>query len=544
MIVFEPSHRTPLVSVVITCFNQGHFLSEAISSAVKQTWTNIEIIVVDDGSWDNTREVTAKFHGVRYHHQPNSGLSAARNRGVALSRGAYIIFLDADDWLYPRAVETNLRYIADTEYAFVSGWHDKVDEWNYPVGQDDQVVIEADHYLHLLRGNYIGMHACVMYRRSVFDEFRFDTSLDACEDYDLYLRITRKYPVFNHCEKLAAYRIHGQNMSARLPFMLSRVLKVLRRQRAHLRTQPERKAFLEGRQIWKRYYSRKLFGAIVARLDGRHGTASLTELLTLLRYYPRGMARYVGKWLMNTVKHGLRRRLPDPILSRLHEAGFVTNYTPRPGFVRDGDFHRVTPFSYDFGYDRGGPIDRVYIESFLDANRKWITGTVLEIGDNEYTMRFGGANVAKSDILHVDSSNAKATYIGDITHIPQIPSEKFDCIIFTQTLHLIYDFKSALNTCHRILKPGGSLLLTVPGISHIDYGEWRDFWLWSFTDKAIRRLLLENFREDAIEVRSYGNVYVSAAFLYGMGLPECKKEFLTYNDPSYQLIVSARATKW
>jgi hypothetical protein len=110
-------------------------------------------------------------------------------------------------------------------------------------------------------------------------------------------------------------------------------------------------------------------------------------------------------------------------------------------------------------------------------------------------------------------------------------------------LHLIYDFKSALATCHRILKPGGCLLLTVPGISHIDHGLWKDYWLWSFTDTSIRKVLRESFSEQGIDIRTFGNVYVAAAFLYGMGLPEFKKEFLSHQDPSYQVIISAKAIK-
>jgi SAM-dependent methyltransferase len=243
------------------------------------------------------------------------------------------------------------------------------------------------------------------------------------------------------------------------------------------------------------------------------------------------------------VKHNLKQKLPDTVLKSLHQAGIYEQYIPKPGNINPGDFERATPFSYEFGFDRGGAIDRFYIENFLEENAHLVSGTVLEIGDNDYTLRYGADRVKKSDILHVDSRNPKATYVGDITDAPQIESNSFDCIILTQTLHLIYDFRSALKTCFRILKPGGSLLLTVPGISHIDHGEWKDYWLWSFTDKSMRRLMLENFDEGRVETKTYGNVYVAAAFLYGMGLPEFKKEFLSHHDPSYQVIISVKATK-
>jgi SAM-dependent methyltransferase len=223
--------------------------------------------------------------------------------------------------------------------------------------------------------------------------------------------------------------------------------------------------------------------------------------------------------------------------------GGYKHYTPPPGKVRFGDFNRAMPFSNDFGYDRGGPVDRFYIEGFLDENRQYVYGNVLEVGDNEYTMRFGSRAVSQSDILHVDASNPKATYVGDITNIPQIPSGIFDCIIFTQTLHLIYDFKSALSTCYRILKPGGCLLLTVPGITPIDRGEWKDYWLWSFTDTAMSKLMTETFNGSQVDIKTYGNVFVASGFLYGMGLTEFPKEALQVHDQGYQIIISVRAIK-
>jgi glycosyltransferase involved in cell wall biosynthesis len=544
MIIFEPHDPSNLVSVIITCFNQGRFLRESIASVLRQSYPRVELIVIDDGSWDNTREVALQFQTVKYIHQPNSGLAAARNRGVAESHGKFLVFLDADDWLYPQAIETNLGYFQSSgTYAFVSGWHDKVDEWNYPLENENTITLTADHYLHLLQGNYIGMHAAVMYQRWVFSHFKFDTSLDACEDYDLYFKITREYPVCHHGERVAAYRIHGHSMSARIPFMLANVLKVCKRQRPLLRTDEERQALDRGIKTWKKYYSRKTYLALLRNMAAGQEGAAARELILLCKYYPSGLFRYILKKTKHAFVSKLKRNLPDPVLKSLFAAGLYKRYTPKPGSVNGGDFQRIAPFSYDFGFERGGPVDRFYIENFLDANKKYISGRVLEIGDNAYTLRFGENKVIQSDILHVDHTNSKATYIGDITHVPQIPSGCFDCIIFTQTLHLIYDFKSALQTCFRILKPGGCLLLTVPGISQVDYGEWKDYWLWSFTTNSIRRMLLETFHERHLEVQCYGNVYVAAAFLYGMGLPEVKKDFLYYHDPGYQVIISAKAIK-
>ncbi len=537
--------RRPLVSVIITCYNQGKFLIDAIASVQKQTHSNIEIIVVDDGSTDNTREVAGSFVNVRYFYQPNAGLSAARNHGAAHSNGGFVVFLDADDLLYPEGVNINLGLLLENpSWAFVSGGHDKVDEWLFPLSeQDELVVIPANHYQALLRGNYIGMHAAVMYRRAVLDEFEFDTKLRSCEDYDLYLKITRSCPVGCHLQKIAAYRHHRENMSAKHHNMLKQVLKVHRSQLPLMLNENERKAWREGVQIWRKYYASRMYQELFLAIGANKRWPTLAELGTLTVILPGKAKDYILRKANHDVRALLKNHLPDYILKWLHRTGIYRYYTPRPGKIQTGDFNRLTPFSADFGFDRGGAIDRFYIEKFLEENAHRIKGHVLEIGDNEYTLRFGGNRISQSDILHVDGRNPKATYIGDLSDVPQVPSDEFDCIIFTQTLHLIYDFKNALRSCYRILKPGGCLLLTVPGISRIDKGEWRDYWLWSFTDTSIKRLMKETFNGSAVTVNTYGNVYVAAAFLYGMGLPEFRRDCLLQTDPGFQVIISASAVK-
>lgn len=226
----------------------------------------------------------------------------------------------------------------------------------------------------------------------------------------------------------------------------------------------------------------------------------------------------------------------------LRKAGLL-QHAPSINKVNFGDFNRTTPFSKEFGYDRGGPVDRYYIENFLEANKRDIKGNVLEIGDNDYTIRFGGSQVTKSDILHVDEKNPAATYVGDLSDAPHVPDNKFDCVVLTQTLHLIYNYKEAIQTCYRILKPGGVLLLTVPGISNIDYTDWGHLWLWAFTDNAIKKILAESFRSEHITTEVHGNVLVATAFLYGMGLPEIDKSKMDECDPHYQVIITGRAVK-
>lgn len=536
--------KLPLISVVIPCYNHARYLPEAVASVKIQSYQNFEIIIVDDGSTDDTKAVCETLAGTKYIFQRNQGLSAARNTGIDNAQGDYFVFLDADDYLFPDALRLNVHFLqGDPRLAFVSGAHEKVDAKKQIIREDPQPVIKSDHYRALLEGNYIGMHATVMYTRWILSEFRFDTNLRACEDYDLYFRIARKYPVANHGEKIAAYRIHGNNMSANIPFMLDMVLKVQGAQEPLLKNDEERKSFQRGIAVWKDYYEKRLYHVLKDKFWRSKQRPSDEELAQLEKLSPALHSQLKKQMMKQEMKSLVKKVIPDVIISRLNRIGLVKQYTPPVGTVSFGDLERAVPISRSFGYERGGPVDRFYIENFLRNNTQIIKGRAFEIGDNAYTKQFGGANVEKSDVLHVYQANDSVTFLGDLTDAPHIPSDIFDCIILTQTLHLIYDYKAALRTCHRILKPGGTLLATVPGITNVDPDEWKEFWLWAFTDTAMRKVFAETFPGANIEIKTYGNVYIATAFLYGLGLPEINKDLLEKHDPSYQVIISIKATK-
>lgn len=214
------------------------------------------------------------------------------------------------------------------------------------------------------------------------------------------------------------------------------------------------------------------------------------------------------------------------------------------GAVRFGDLRRLTPISQTFGFDRGTPIDRHYIEGFLSQNAADIRGRVLEIGDNSYTVTFGGTRVDRSDILSVEFSNPKATFVGDIAQSDVLPEATFDCIVLTQTLQYIFEPHAAIATMFRALKPGGVLLLTVPSVkSRTDGPAWGATWYWWFTSAAIKRLLEGSFQRDAIAVQTYGNLFVATAFHFGVALEELRRDELEASDPDFPVIVGARAIK-
>ncbi len=218
--------------------------------------------------------------------------------------------------------------------------------------------------------------------------------------------------------------------------------------------------------------------------------------------------------------------------------------SPRVGTLDFGDLHRTTPVSDVFGLDRGTPVDRYYIEGFLGGHRELIRGRVLEIGDRTYTERFGGDAVEHSDILHLTGEAEGATIIADLTSAPQIPDASFDCIILTQTLHFTYAMELVVAEVRRILRPGGSVLCTVPGISQIsryDMDRWGDY--WRLTDLSARELFQTAFAVGEVEVTTYGNVFAAMALLHGLALEEVDRSKLDVLDPDYQVIVAVRATK-
>jgi SAM-dependent methyltransferase len=214
------------------------------------------------------------------------------------------------------------------------------------------------------------------------------------------------------------------------------------------------------------------------------------------------------------------------------------------GWVRFGSLRRVNPVDRDFGAQWGQIIDRYYIEKFLEQHASDIQGRVLEVADNGYTRRFGGKGVTRSDVLHYVQGNANATIVADLTDGREIPSDTFDCIILTQTLQFIFDLNAAVRTLHRILRPGGALLVTSHGISQIsphDMEHWGEY--WRFTSLSARRIFTEVFPPECVQVQAYGNVLVAMAFLHGLTAQELRREELEYHDRAYEVIVAVRVSK-
>jgi SAM-dependent methyltransferase len=209
-------------------------------------------------------------------------------------------------------------------------------------------------------------------------------------------------------------------------------------------------------------------------------------------------------------------------------------------FVSFGGLRRVAPISPGGG-SRGTPIDRYYIEGFLERHAADIHGRVLEFCEKAYAARFGAERVTRSDVLSIESNNPNSTFIGDLAGINDLPNDAFDCIIVTQVFQYVYDLRAAVATLRRIAKPGGVILATMPGITPVHIDPWP--WTWTMTTVSAERLFREAFPDGNTAVESHGNVLAAIAFLHGLACEEFNRAELDYHDPSYAVTIAVRAVK-
>jgi glycosyltransferase involved in cell wall biosynthesis len=303
----EAPEKAALVSVIVPCYNAAAFLPEALQSALQQTYPRIEILVVDDGSTDATPEV-ARRYPVHYIRQENRGVSAARNAGIAHSHGEFLVFLDADDRLASTGIEDGMTALEQNPHCMMAvGEHRYILEDGAPAGVSRKGPVRRDLYTMLLESNFVESVGSAIYRRDVFDrEGGFDNSLDAAEDYALYLRITRRNAAVIHRAVVSEYRLHGSNTSRNSELMLRRTLEVICRERRHIEGDPGRlRAYRKGLRGWRRKYGRQLsFELARAGRPGGEGRPEGVKLLA--REYPFGalmlvMLRFIPRGLVDAV---------------------------------------------------------------------------------------------------------------------------------------------------------------------------------------------------------------------------------------------------
>lgn len=209
------------------------------------------------------------------------------------------------------------------------------------------------------------------------------------------------------------------------------------------------------------------------------------------------------------------------------------------------NLRHLEPISRQFGLDRGTPIDRVYIEHFIAKHKQDIKGSVCEIAEDTYSKKFGEREqISKIEVFHYSNDNPQATIIGDLTKITTLPAGIIDCFILTQTLNFIEDVPSAIKGIHHMLAVNGTALITVAGlcqISRYDMDRWGDY--WRFTSLSLQRSLAKVFGDNNVTIENFGNVLSATALLQGLSAEELTQRELEYNDPDYQIVITARVIK-
>jgi glycosyltransferase involved in cell wall biosynthesis len=287
-----------LVSVVIPCFGQAHYLGEAIESVLAQNYPHLEVVVIDDESNDNASSIASRYPGVRCVREANSGMAGARNVGIRNTNGDFLVFLDADDRLLPEAVEAGLRELErHPECACAIGTYRRTSHDGKPLNTHLQPAVDRGQYAQLMRNNWAGFPARAIYRRSLLEHVRgFDPDLDAAADFGFNLAIARQFPIASHEALVAEHREHGRNSSGDAAKMLTETLAAMRQQRPHIKGDRDlARAYRHGRRHWKAYYGDLLAAQARESLsEHRYGDA-LREAALLVRHQPRGLLALFGK---------------------------------------------------------------------------------------------------------------------------------------------------------------------------------------------------------------------------------------------------------
>jgi glycosyltransferase involved in cell wall biosynthesis len=513
----------PLVSVVTIFLDAARFLDETVASILGQTCDDLELLLVDDGSHDGSAAIArlwaerepSRVRCLAHPGRANRGMSASRNLGLRAARGRYLALCDADDvWLPDKVARQVALLDAEPRAGMVWGrpeyWHgwtgrpaDARRDHVPPLGAPPGRVVAPPELLLRLYPLGPGTAPCpsdLMFRREVFErtggfEETFHGPYALYEDQAFLAKVYLDEGVLPVAETWTRYRRHPESCMAVVT--------------GAGQYDAVRLFFLE----W-----------LERHLAGREAP------LAVRRALEHALRPYRHPWRTRLAEG--RRRLARAL-----------GRSRRPARIEFGSLRRLEPVSRRFGYDRGLPVDRHFIEAFLRRHAADVCGHVLEVGDDAYTRRFGGARVTRRDVLHVPPGTPQATFVADLATGDGLPSAAFDCVILTQTLHLIYDVRAALATLHRILRPGGTLLATFPGLSQLSCDEWRDTWYWGFTTRAARRLLAEAFPKAEIEVAAHGNVLTATAFLQGLAAEELRPAELAHDDPAFELLITARVVK-
>jgi hypothetical protein len=295
------------VSVAIPCYNQAHYLRQSIESALNQTHRPTDVIVVDDGSVDDTAAVAAAYERVRCVRQDNRGISAARNAGLAVARGEFVIFLDADDRLLPWAATRGMASLqAHRSAALAVGLERHIDTNGARLPMRRRPPLHGDAYASLIRRCWIMPPGAVVFRRSILEAIGgFDPRLPCAEDYDVFLKLARRWPIVDHYTEVVEYRQYPGTLSQRADRMLLQTMRVLAPHRPGRHSTPAHRAAWRARDnvVW---YFDRLVDQIADDIKRGRWRFAFLGLGVFIASLPRHH-RYAASRLSTPLRRTLRR---------------------------------------------------------------------------------------------------------------------------------------------------------------------------------------------------------------------------------------------
>lgn len=576
------------LSIIIPCYNCEKTLREAVESCYKQGFENesdFEIVMVDDGSTDNTKELmhtlASEHNNIQtFFNEKNQGGGATRNKAVTHSLGEVIFGLDSDDMLPPGTLLKMYTFLKETAKKSVCDGvtiHRSIKFNGNSIHNIDHVDVspypgERIPFTSLVSKTkeFCPVSVTFMYTKDAFTKAGgYPTS----HGYD-----TQGFGWRFLCAGLSAYTCPDAEYLHRIHASESYYLREYNSGKMNYNWRDilleHQYVFSDKAQSFIRTFNYKDFtrnimddlinidGFLVPNIeevlskvstinktnsrakDEVQSTPVYVRRNSMYGYYLRIKNRIRYEWneilnekRMHLYIKSIFKKLPisdnsKKRLRRILSPAWIY-------FIK----HSTTPLSTIYGFDRGKPVDRFYIENFLKNNQDHIQGTCLELLNNEYTLTYGKGKITQSEILDIDTTNAQATIIDDLRKLEKIADNTYDCLILTQVFQFIDDLDAAISECYRILKDNGVLLATLPSVSRIDRMSGVDGDFWRFTKAGAEYLFQKQFKREKLEIRTQGNARSGIYFYAGLSEEETNKKVLAQNDPDFPLIVTVKATK-
>ena len=529
----------PLVSCVIIFFNAERYIAEAMASVENQTYHNWEIILVDDGSTDDSRAIVDEFASrhperarvLEHPGRVNLGKSISRNLGFSTARGQYIAMLDADDAWMPTKLTEQVRVLqnhpeADMLYGRVEFWYswtgrprDALRQYTPPLGLRPGVTYNPPFLLEKLlfttarrAEDMTPYPSAVIFRREVFEETGgFDPDFRILyDDVVFFVKVFLKHRIHVSDQVWAQYRVSPDHTYS----PSYEAAEAAGEWSATGCSLPE-KMLLERTELY------------VRRSPATTIKLRIALLLALLRY---------RRPLVYNVWQGFRRI--KYLVTRPAAFIFHTWKTrahrlpPRVGRLNWGDLSRERPLATHEG-SRGQALDRYFAREFCRQQAAVITGDVLEFGDNAQSNRFGTA-IRSTHIFQVDELDAL------MADQHSVASQSYDCVIAIDMIQYSNDARQFLQRLRAQARPGGSVIVSFPGMMPSITGH-ND--RWRFTEDGVRFLLSEAFPGDDIEIIPYGNTAAAVGMQLGLGVLDLGPKLLSPSFGQNAVLLMARVTK-